>query len=448
MKRLIERDLLCWKTSRHRKPLLVRGARQVGKTTSVTRFGRDHFESMAVVDLEKRRSLRALFDGDLDVARIVAQLEVALECPIRPGQTLLFFDEIQSCPRAIMALRYFHEDLPGLHVAAAGSLLEFATDIASFPVGRLEYLDMHPLTFAEFLRGCGKERAADLVLGRPEALSEPIHRMLLAELKNYFFVGGMPESVRVYRDEGSILASFEVLRHLTETYRDDFGKYAPRADPLCLDEVFAATARSVGLRIKYSRLSRNHTNPKVHRAFDLLCRAQVIRKVRSANPPRFPLGASASEKRFKALALDLGICHQICGVRPDTIGAETGLLSLCRGALAEQFVGQELVVSQSRVIHSGELYFWARDVRGSSAEVDFLASVNGRIHPVEVKSGAPGRLRSLHLLLDTHPDLGHGMVFSTGPYSRLPEQRIEFLPLYYAFSATRSDEVEPVGGQV
>jgi len=391
-----------------------------------------------VVDLEKRRSLRGLFDGDLEVKTIVAQLEVALECPIRPGHTLLFLDEIQSCPRAIMALRYFHEDLPGLHIVAAGSLLEFATDISSFPVGRLEYLDMHPLTFAEFLRGSGKERAADMVLGRPEALPEPIHRMLLADLRTYFFVGGMPESIRVYRDEGSIRESFEVLRQLTETFRDDFAKYAPRADPLCLDEVFKATARSVGSRVKYSRLSPGHTNPKIHRAFDLLCRAQVIRKVRSANPPRFPLGATASEKRFKALALDLGICHQMCGVRPDTIGAETELLSLYRGALAEQFVGQELVVSQSGVPQGGDLYFWARDRRGSSAEVDFLATVDGRIHPVEVKAGAAGRLRSLHLLLKTHVDLGHGMVFSTGPYSRLPEQRIEFLPLYYAFSATRS----------
>jgi len=123
----------------------------------------------------------------------------------------------------------------------------------------------------------------------------------------------------------------------------------------------------------------------------------------------------------------------MCGVRPDTIGAETELVSLHRGALAEQFVGQELVVTQGR-----ELYFWARDRRGSSAEVDFPAAIAGRIHPVEVKSGAAGRLRSLHLLLETHPDLGHGSVFSTGPYSRLPEQRIEFLPLYYAFSATRS----------
>jgi predicted AAA+ superfamily ATPase len=258
--------------------------------------------------------------------------------------------------------------------------------------------------------------------------------MLLSELKAYFFVGGMPESVKTFRDEGSMRASFEVLEQLTETYRDDFAKYARRADPLCLDEVFVATARSVGSRIKYSHLSRNHTNAKVHRAFDLLARAEVIRKVRSANPPHLPLGASASEKRFKALTLDLGICHQMCGVRPESIGDDQDLLDLYRGSLAEQFVGQELVATQGR-----DLYFWARESKSSSAEVDFLATVGGRVHPVEVKAGAAGRLRSLHLLLESHPDLGDGLVFSTAPYSRLPEQRIEFLPLYYAYSRTQPD---------
>ena len=198
MQRIIEEKLAKWKDSTRRKPLIVRGARQVGKTYSIQKFGRSKFTNLVTVDLEKERQLHSIFEADLKPDRIRSELEVVLNEKITPHKCLLFFDEIQSCPRAIMALRYFYEEIPDLHVIAAGSLLEFSMSDISFPVGRIQFLDMNPLTFPEYLLAIGRKDAADIVLSEPKAVSDSIHRLLLDELRKYCFVGGMPESIKVY----------------------------------------------------------------------------------------------------------------------------------------------------------------------------------------------------------------------------------------------------------
>ncbi|MCK5608725.1 AAA family ATPase, partial [Candidatus Pacearchaeota archaeon] len=223
MKRNIDSELLKWKKKSRRKPLILRGARQVGKTYSVKRFSAS-FDSLACVDLEKTPELHKVFSGDLSPSRLIADLEVMLRTKIIPGKTLLFIDEIQSCPRAITALRYFYEEVPELHVIAAGSLLEFALKDISFPVGRIQFLHLRPLCFAEYLSAIGNEIAAEYVRARPRLLSPIIHSTLSDELRRYFFIGGMPESVKAYIDTGSLQESFEVQAEIIETYRLDFGK--------------------------------------------------------------------------------------------------------------------------------------------------------------------------------------------------------------------------------
>ena len=197
MRRIVEEQILDWRDSSRRKPLIVRGARQVGKTWLVENFLAKKFENLAKIDLEERKDMHVHFSGNLDPKGILEVLEITTG-KIVPGKTLLFLDEIQACPRAIMALRYFYEKMPELHVVAAGSLLEFAFDEISFPVGRVQYLHLRPMTFYEYLLALGKQPMAELVLKPQDAVSDASQQMVLGELKKYFLVGGMPEIGRAH----------------------------------------------------------------------------------------------------------------------------------------------------------------------------------------------------------------------------------------------------------
>lgn len=428
MQRFVLNTLAQWKEQKNRKPLILRGARQVGKTWLVNAFGQQYFKGrIHVIDLEKHPDWHVVFEKNLNVQRILSELELLVNASIEPGKDLLFFDEIQSCPRAIMALRYFYEELPGLHIIAAGSLLEFALKDISFPVGRIRFLNMFPMTFAEFLLAIGREKLAEIVRSSEPQFSENVHNMLLDELRTYFFVGGMPECVKSYAESGKLKPVFEIQSQLIETYRADFSKYAPYADKRCLNAVLTNTARSVGSQIKYARLTADFTPPTNKKAFDLLTMARLLYKIPAASPAGLPLSVSASGKKFKALMIDIGLMQNLCGLNAAEEISSSDLLDIYRGALAEQFVGQELIAA-----NGGALYYWSREAKSSSAEVDFLVEREGRIIPIEVKSAAAGKLRSLHLLLKTYPRISAGYVLSALPFSRLPEQKLIFIPLYKA----------------
>jgi len=426
MKRLAEKKILKWKDSPRRKPLIIRGARQVGKTWLVDNFLAKQFDSFVKIDLEKRRDIHAYFDGNLDPKTILPYLELETE-RIIPGKTLLFFDEIQACPRAIMALRYFYEQMPELHIIAAGSMLEFAFGDISIPVGRVQYLYMHPMNFHEYLLAIGKEHMAEFALKSPVNIDEKIQKMILHELRNYFFIGGMPECVKTYRDSGSMLETFNVQSEIIASYLDDFSKYSPRIDTTCLDAVFLNVAKSVGEQLKYSRLNDAHSSKMNHTAFDLLVKAKVIHKIPACDPSGLPLGATANPKKFKAAMLDIGLLQRLCQIPAELELKEENLLAMYRGKLAEQFVAQEILAKTDL-----ELYYWARDARGSSAEIDYLAVSQGNIYPVEVKSGASGSLKSLHMMLEKYQNCPQGLVLYSDIYKELPEQKITFMPLYCA----------------
>ena len=240
----------------------------------------------------------------------------------------------------------------------------------------------------------------------------------------------MPESVKVYAETGSMRESFEVQAEICETYRMDFAKYSPQVDKQCLNSVLTSVSQSVGQQIKYTRLSRDFSSPTVKKAFQLLCQANVIRKIASADPSGLPLGISSSEKVFKAILVDMGLMRYLSGMPTDVEYGKADLLGIYQGAMAEQFVGQEMLSSRGE-----DLHYWSRSAKSSTAEVDYITVIDGQITPIEVKSGVSGRLRSLHLFLKTYKNSPWGMVFSTRPYEELPEERIRFIPLYFAFSA-------------
>lgn len=426
MKRQVEQAADQWLESSRRKPLVIRGARQVGKTWLVENYLARHFDKVVKIDLEKRRDLHGIFLENLDPDAILKQLELEVG-RIVPGKTLLFFDEIQACPRSVMALRYFYEQKPDLHVVAAGSLLEFAFNQISVPVGRLQYLHMHPMTFYEYLLALGRDVMAEHVLHHPSEDSESIQQKVLKELRTFFFVGGMPECIKTYRDTQSLVEVFAVQSEILDSYRDDFSKYTPQVDHHCLDAVLLHVAQGVGDQLRYVRLSEGHSGKTNRKAFDLLTKAKVVHKIPACNPSGLPLGATANPRKFKAALLDIGLLQRLCQVPVDLELKQENLLAMYRGKLAEQFVAQELLAW-----HSLQLHYWSRDARSSNAEVDFLVVRDGNIYPLEVKSGTGGSLQSIHLMLKTYTNCPKGLILYSGPYGERPEQALEFLPLYSA----------------
>jgi predicted AAA+ superfamily ATPase len=415
----------------------------VGKTWSIVDFGRTQFPgTVHVVDFEQRPAARDYFQGDLDPRKVLAGLELLLGASVIAGRDLLFFDEIQACPRALVALRYFYEQMPELHVVAAGSLVEFALAYVSFPVGRVDYLTMRPMTFVEYLWAIGNDVMADVVLAGPSLLPEATHALVLEELRRYLYVGGMPAAVSAYAGGLSLRAAFARQDALVQSHRDDFGKYAPRAEKRCLDEVLVATARGIGQPVKYARLAMGFKSDMIHSAFDLLEKAGLLRRVPTAGPAGLPLAVSANPRRFKALLVDVGLMQRLAGVPADAEFGKTSLLAMYSGALAEQFVGQEIVAALG-----DEVYCWLRPQKSSSAEVDYLVASGGRVLPIEVKSGPAGRLRSLHLLLKEHPQCAPGIVLSEAPYAELLEQGLVFIPLYYAGTALGHPGEVSLGGR-
>lgn len=426
MERYVYTDLQEWAGKSRRKPLLLRGARQVGKTWLVEQLAAQHFEQLLKIDFEEKPELISVFEGNLDPEKICADLELISGTNIASGKTLLFLDEVQACPRSIISLRYFYEKMPGLHVIAAGSLLEFAFSEISFPVGRIQIMEIHPMNFSEFLLAQGYQKAAAICNYPVEDVSTSIHTFLMEQLRIYWIVGGMPESVKVYKNSKSIKQSTEVQNEIIESYQLDFVKYKPRTDFNCLSTVFSGIAANVGQQVKYTGLAEDYSIPTIKKAHDSLILARLARKVKAVKKPGLPLEANASEKKFKNVFLDIGLMNRVMKVEYSEAFYHQNLLAIYRGQLAEQFVGQELTSASKE-----QLYYWARSARNSNAEVDYLIRRGDDFVPVEVKDGPSGKLKSLHLYRNTyHPAIS--VVFHAGVKGKLDKDNIIFLPLYFA----------------
>lgn len=401
MKRDIEKELFSWKNQKERYPLIIRGARQVGKSYLVESFAKDNFQNSVVVNFEFQPQLKECFKS-LAPLEIINRLQLVLGVRIDKENTLLFLDEIQECPEAIVSLRYFKEKMPDLPVIGAGSLLEFAIRSTDFkmPVGRIHFLYLEPLSFSEFLDASGNQRLRQYVssLTLSESIEDVIHQKLLELLRLYLILGGMPAILKDYIANKDLMNCHNLQTSLLQTYRSDFGKYSKTSQHKYLQKVFDATPRLVGQRIKYTAIDTETKSRDLKNALDLLILAGIIKPVYLSHASGLPLGAQINEQKFKLNFLDVGLMQNICGLQ-GRISIEKDFLQINSGAVAEQFVGQELRAYSDKH-QQGQLFFWARDKRNSSAEVDFIINIGTEILPIEVKAGKTGTLRSLKLFLE------------------------------------------------
>ncbi|MDE0024678.1 MAG: ATP-binding protein [Spirochaetaceae bacterium] len=400
MQRLVDAVLDTWAGDDRRRPMLIRGARQVGKTYAVAALGERRFADVASINLEQEPRYRRCFDT-LQPQVILDEIGILRGRPVEPGRTLLFIDEIQACPAAVMALRYFYEQMPDLHVVGAGSLLEFALEAEQLrmPVGRIQPLFMHPLSFAEFLAAVDEEPALHASRAHSVVLSEAVHEHLGALLRTYLLLGGMPAVVAEYLETGSVARAIHVQTAITETFRDDFGKYARVTSHRHLDRVFLHAARLVGRKFMYAKVDPDSRSRDLRSAVELLERAGVVRRVCSTSGAGLPLGAEADDRHFKLVMVDVGLMQNLCGATEQLLDGDP--MRINHGAVAEQFVGQELL-SHRGPYERPELFYWHRQRKSSSAEVDYLTAAGGQVIPVEVKAGKVGRLRSLAVFVERY----------------------------------------------
>lgn len=428
MRRAIESILKKWKGQDNRLPIILRGARQVGKSFIVEKFGKENFENLVTCNFEFRPELALCFDN-LDPLSICVKLEIAFKTRIIPGHTLLFLDEIQNCPSAITALRYFKEKLPALHVIAAGSLLEFILheEKFSFPVGRIQYLYLKPLSFYEYLMGQKHDQLVEML--NHATLQNPleafIHEELLIHLRKYFLIGGMPSVVRSFLEKGSFLECEIILTSLLETYRSDFPKYASKTQYKYLQNFFNKASGLICQRFKYSSISSEHRSNDLKFALEQLKWAGLLHSVMATSASDIPLQVHAKENRFKLLFLDGGLVN--CANKLDIQSTwNIKLMQINAGALAEQFVGQELL-AYSNPYMNPQLYYWDREKKGSLAEVDYVIQEGAQILPIEVKAGTTGTLKSLSQFLIEKNTL-FGIRISQHPLSF--HEKILSVPLY------------------
>jgi uncharacterized protein len=397
----IDHQLITWKKDVHHKPLLLRGARQVGKSSAVRHLG-ETFEYFLEVNFERNPDIKQLFGGSLNPKEICSKLSAIYNLPIEPGKTLLFFDEIQACLPAIASLRFFYEEYAELHIVAAGSLLEFALqEIPSFGVGRIRSMFMYPFSFNEFLRAQGLDRLVaekrDTSIDHP--LLEPFHKKLLDYSRTFLLVGGMPESVKTWVEKSDYLACRQVQNDILETYIDDFAKYKKRISPMILQQTLRSVAMQSGSKFVYSQVSPDMESAKIKEALELLCMAGIIVPVTHTAANGVPLGAEANTKFRKYLFMDTGLLQRLLNLDMDNVLLSTDVNLVNRGPLAEIFVGLELLKCGS-CYERQELYYWLRLDKGAQAEVDYVISKTDTIIPIEVKAGTKGSMQSLYRFME------------------------------------------------
>jgi predicted AAA+ superfamily ATPase len=417
MKRMIFHQLQKWKKAPRRKPLLLRGARQVGKTYITRKLGKE-FPHFVEVNLELSPKIKQVFHYDLDANRIIRDLSLVTGEKIIPGETLLFIDEIQEEPKAVTALRYFYEMIPQLHVIAAGSLLEFELDQVGMPVGRVSSLYLYPLSFMEYLKAKNQELLMETILepGRTDPGSEVVHEKLMRLLGEYMSIGGMPEAVECFLETSDLHECFNVHRTIIHTYRQDFHKYTRKYQLKYVELLFNSIPTLQGKKFKFSHIPGEYRKRDLQPALDLLVKAGIIHKITHSSGQGIPLAAAMKPEVFKLLFLDVGISQTIMGTDTASWLLQPEINFASKGMLTEAFVGQELL-AYSLPDQEGELWYWQKEDRSSNAELDYLVRFKDQVIPVEVKSGTPGTSRSLRLFLNSHSDSSYGIRLSAANYS-------------------------------
>jgi uncharacterized protein len=436
----IDSELLKWKQDKSHKPLLIRGARQVGKSSTVHNIS-TAFKYFAEVNFEKDEKLKRIFNGDLSPKRICNDISAIISVPIIPGETLLFFDEIQGCEAAISSLRFFYEEYPELHVVAAGSLLEFALrDLPAFGVGRIRSLYMYPLSFDEFLSAMGFTRLLEAKRNASvqKPLPESLHLKLVEQIRYFHLIGGMPAAVRQWAETSDYNDCKAIHNDIIQTYLDDFSKYHKRVNPQLLRNTLNAVAANICSKFKYSSAGNDYDTRQVKQALEMLVMAGLITPVTHTSANGLPLAAGANDKFRKYLFIDTALLLRLHHLEIEDILISLPSDFVNKGSLAEMFVGLEMI-KYSDPYEKHELFYWQREERNTQAEIDFVTVNRGKIMPVEVKAGKRGSLQSMYIFL-AKKGLSEGIRCALEPFSHYND--IMVFPLYAVsnfISGFRSD---------
>lgn len=434
--RAIDQFLLDWKNDRMHKPLLLRGARQVGKSSAIRQLGKA-FKYFLEVNFERDKEIASVFSGNLKPQEIASRLSAFYGIPVAPGDTLLFLDEIQACPEAIHSLWFFYEDYSELHVVAAGSLLEFTLKkMASFGVGRIRSLFMYPMSFDEFLNATGNTGWIEAKQNASPANSifAALHEKLVEYFRIYLMVGGMPESIATWLETGDYLKCQQIQDDIILAYQDDFAKYEEKTDSMLLKQTLHSVALQIGNKFVYANVSGNYRSEKIKEALELLKNAGLITPVIHTAANGIPLGAEINEKFIKYIFLDSGLLLRLLGLENTggtseiskfiLLGTASDLVN--KGHITEMVAGLELL-KYSHPTQRHDLYYWQNLSRGAQAEVDYVTIRNSDIVPIEVKAGTSGSMKSMYQFMNTKK-LAYGIRTSLENFGKLNE--IDIIPLY------------------
>ncbi|MCL2073659.1 MAG: AAA family ATPase [Marinilabiliaceae bacterium] len=428
--RKIDNALRQWSLEKRHKPLMLRGARQVGKTSAVHNLAKQ-FKHFVEINFENRDHSAAInvFSSHSDPRTICGELAVLFGQPIVPTETLLFLDEIQSCPEAISSLRYFYEQMPSLHVIATGSLLEFALEeIPSFGVGRIDSMFMYPFSFYEFLSAMGFESQVELIENTtPEnPFSDTIHEKIVEQLKNFLIIGGMPEVVAKFVETHDFLSCQKILNSLLVSFRNDFAKYKKRIPATRINEVFTSISQQAEGKFIYEHVSKHLNNEQVKKSLELLLMAGLCYQVTHSSADGVPLGARINPKYRRIIPFDTGIYQRILNLDISNILLSNDFDTINKGAVAEIFVGNELKKNAS-CYSDDELYCWIREKNNTSAQIDFVVQQGSIVVPVEVKSGTQGKMQSMWFFMK-EKNSSYGIRTSLENFCTY--QNIKVYPLY------------------
>jgi len=397
MKRDHSSFLVDWFNSNARKPLVIRGARQVGKTWLIRDLAESMQRKLIELNFEKRPDLESLFSSN-EPKEIIVNI-AASQGAIEPSNAILFLDEIQAAPHLLAKLRWFAEEMPELAVVAAGSLLDFAlTDHEfSMPVGRISYMYLEPLSFEEFLQATGRQglRRYLQTYHLNKEIPAALHRELIAAVKEYLVIGGMPAAVLSWANDKNLKIINQIHFDLLATYREDFAKYQGRLTINRLEDVLASIPRQLGKKFVYSRANPEVNTPPLKQALDLMLKARVCHQVLATSANGLPLNAEIKEKFFKVILLDCGLISAELGLSLHQLNSVTELTLVNNGGIAEQFVGQQLR-TLFPPFAPPSLNYWQRTETNTNAEIDYVIQHRNLIVPVEVKAGKTGTLKSLH----------------------------------------------------
>lgn len=393
--------LRIWKNGERRKPLIIRGARQVGKTWLAKEFGRTEYEKVAYINLDNNNRMQYLFSGDFDVERLVQGFKAETNVDIRPDNTLIILDEIQETPKALTSLKYFYENAPEYHIVVAGSLLGVAThEGASFPVGKVDYIELFPLSFHEFLLALNEAPLVELMSKAADyKLLSVFHDKLINHLKTYFFIGGMPEVVASYAVNKSWIEARDIQKKILYTYNEDFSKHVPRNTVPRVRQVWQTIPPQLSKENKkfiYSLIREGARAKEYELALMWLEDAGLIYRLNRIEAPRLPITFYADTNSFKIYHLDVGLLAAMTNLSERTLLEKNDVFAEFKGALTEQFVMQELQ-NHSNI----NICYWANDA-SSRAEVEFIIQIDDRIIPVEIKGGTNLRAKSLKVYIEKY----------------------------------------------